>query len=164
MAAGSPGDVAGRAAFQVLVFPYRSDGAGGFAYALFRRADASYWQGVAGGGEDGESPLEAARRETAEEAGIPDDAEFVVLDSVATIPVVNVTGDFRWGPDVLVIPEHAFGVRRDHAGLKVSSEHTEYGWYGFDDAMKALRWDSNRNALWELNHRLLHGSLHRVAR
>jgi dihydroneopterin triphosphate diphosphatase len=57
---------------------------------------------------------------------------------------------------VLVIPEHAFGVRCERPELELS-EHTEYRWFGYDEAMKALRWDSNRNALWELNHRLLHG-------
>lgn len=151
-------EVTGRAAFQILVFPYRDDGAGGFVYALFKRSDAGYWQGVAGGGEAGESPLVAARRETAEEAGLPLDADFTALDSTATIPVVNVTGDFRWGPDVLVIPEHAFGVLGAQTDLSVSSEHTEYRWFGFDDAARALRWDSNRNALWELNHRLVRGA------
>ncbi|MQB02044.1 MAG: NUDIX domain-containing protein [Actinobacteria bacterium] len=143
-----------RAPFQVLVFPYRVSADGGFVYALLRRADADYWQGVAGGGEEGESPLEAARREAGEEAGVPADAEFVTLDSVATIPVVNVTGSFMWGPDVLVIPEHAFGVRCGSAELALSDEHTESRWFTRDEAMRALRWDSNRNALWELDHRL----------
>lgn len=67
--------------------PYRqTDDA--WQYALFRRADAAYWQGVAGGGEAGESPLEAARREAAEEAGMIGDREFVALDARATLPVV----------------------------------------------------------------------------
>lgn len=152
-----------RAAFQVLVLPYRSDRADGFVYALFRREDASYWQGVAGGGEQGESPLEAARRETAEEAGLPEDSQFTPLDSMITIPVVDVTGDFLWGPDVLMIPEHAFGVRCDRGEIRLSPEHTEYGWFSFDDAVRLVRWDSNRNALWELNHRLRHGMLRRAA-
>lgn len=159
MEVGTREATATRAAFQVLVLPYRSDGAGGFAYALFRREDASYWQGVAGGGEQGESPLEAARRETAEEAGLPEDSQFTPLDSMITIPVVDVTGDFRWGPDVLVIPEHAFGVRCDQVEIRLSPEHTEYGWFSFDDAVHLVRWDSNRNALWELDHRLRHGML-----
>ncbi len=151
---------ADRAAFQVLVFPYRSDDGAGFRYALFRRADDSYWQGVAGGGEAGESPLEAARREAAEEAGLAKGTEFTALDSVATIPVVNVTGDFRWGPDVLVIPEHTFGALCENDELHLSDEHTEYQWFGIDEAKRALRWDSNRNALWELDHRLRHGLIH----
>jgi hypothetical protein len=50
----------GHAVFRVLVFPFRR-AVDGVVYALFRREDAGYWQGVAGGGEVGESPLEAAR-------------------------------------------------------------------------------------------------------
>ncbi|MGH3521378.1 MAG: NUDIX domain-containing protein, partial [Mycobacterium sp.] len=143
----------GRAAFQVLVLPFRRDG-DGFVYALLRRQDAGYWQGVAGGGEAGESPFEAARREASEEAGIGDGTKFVALDARATVPVVAVTGEFTWGPETLVIPEYAFGAGVDGAELHLSDEHSEYGWFGFDDACKAVRWDSNRTALWELDHRL----------
>ncbi|MGH3815963.1 MAG: hypothetical protein ACRDUV_26535 [Pseudonocardiaceae bacterium] len=55
-----------------------------------------------------------------------------------------------------MIPEYAFGAGVDGAELRLSDEHTEYGWFGFDEAGKAVRWDSNRTALWELNHRLRH--------
>lgn len=154
--------MAGRAAFQVLVLPYRQTEEG-FHYALFRRADAAYWQGVAGGGDAGESPLQAARREAFEEAGLAGDSEFVALDARATIPVVFVTGEFTWGPDVLVIPEFAFGARVEGSDLMLSHEHTEYNWFAFDDATAAVQWDSNRTALWELDHRLRQGTAHRVA-
>ena len=156
------GVVTDRAAFQVLVLPYRHS-AVGLQYALFRRADAGYWQGVAGGGEADESPLQAARRETAEEAGLVGDHEFVALDARATIPVVYVTGEFTWGPEVLVIPEYAFGVRVEDTEVTLSDEHTRYGWFTLDDAAKAVQWDSNRTALWELDHRLRHGITHRAA-
>lgn len=116
----------GRAASQVLVFPFRREG-DGFVYGLFRREDASYWQGVAGGGEAGESPLEAAHREALEEAGVGDGAEFVALDTRATMPVIAVTGEFTWGPEVLVIQEYAFGVGVEGPQLRLSDEHTEYG-------------------------------------
>lgn len=146
----------GRAAFQVLVLPFRKT-VEGWRYALFRRADGSYWQGVAGGGEAGESPLQAALRETAEETGLDGDRELIELDSRTTIPVVNVTGAFTWGMDVLVVPEYAFGVRVEAAELVLSSEHTEYGWFSVKAAMSEVRWDSNRTALWELDHRLRNG-------
>ncbi|MEU9335150.1 NUDIX domain-containing protein [Streptomyces sp. NPDC048290] len=149
--------VQGRAAFQVLVLPYRQTEAG-LLYALFRRLDGAYWQGVAGGGEAGETPLQAARREAAEEACLAGAREFISLDSRATVPALHVTGGFTWGPDVLVIPEYAFGVRADSKELVLSSEHTEYGWFSLDSAMSAVRWDSNRTALWELDHRLRRSS------
>ncbi|MDT9689488.1 NUDIX domain-containing protein [Streptomyces sp. P9(2023)] len=151
--------VQGRAPFQVVVLPYRQT-EGELLYALFRRLDGASWQGVAGGGEAGEAPLQAARRELSEETGLRR-PRFISLDSQATAPVLHVTGGFTWGPDVLVIPEYAFGVRADSMELVLSSEHTEYGWFSLDSAMSAVRWDSNRTALWEPDHRLRHGGVPR---
>ena len=57
-----------RAAFQILAIPYQIiDGAP--RYCVFHRADHDQWQFIAGGGEDEETPLEAAKRETFEEGG-----------------------------------------------------------------------------------------------
>jgi len=78
-----------RAPFQVLIFPFhRTDS--NLEYAIFRRADAGYWQGVAGGGEGEETPLEAARREAKEEAGISPESPFTALDAVSNKPVEHV--------------------------------------------------------------------------
>lgn len=53
-----------RMPLNVLVFPFRRRAEGVVDYVLFRRVDdADFWQGVAGGVEDGETPLEAARRD-----------------------------------------------------------------------------------------------------
>jgi len=123
-------------------------------YDAFKRTDGGYWQFIAGGGEVDETPLEAARREALEEAGILPDSRYILLDSRSTIPVVDVTGEFTWGNDVFVIPEYAFGVKVDHSILNLSKEHTEYKWVGYEEAMAMLKWDSNKNALWELNTRL----------
>ena len=112
-----------------------------------------YWQFVAGGGEDGEMPLEAAKREGEEEAGILPAREYIPLDSMTTIPVVNVCG-FRWGKRTLVIPEYSFGANLTGQDIRLSREHTEYRWVKYDTARKMLQWDSNRSALWELDHRL----------
>ncbi|OOR05704.1 NUDIX pyrophosphatase, partial [Bacillus mycoides] len=46
-----------RAPYQVLIFPYiKTDDS--IQYAIFNRSDYGYWQGIAGGGEDGETPIE----------------------------------------------------------------------------------------------------------
>lgn len=128
-------------------------GDGGVEYAVFRRSDLDCWQAIAGGGEDDETPLQAAKRESQEEGRISPDSDFIKLDSQSTIPVVGICG-FAWGPDVLVIPQYCFGVRVDGKDLTLSEEHTEFRWLPYDKARELLKWDSNKNALWELNHRL----------
>ncbi|MDE0299869.1 MAG: NUDIX pyrophosphatase [Candidatus Poribacteria bacterium] len=149
-----------RAPFQVLVLPYRIMTDNKILYAVFRRESSTggYWQGVAGGGENSESPLEAAKRETYEEAGIDPSNEYMKLDSYAMVPVANVCG-FRWGDDVLVIPEYCFGVRVGEEQLQLSYEHTKYKWLSYGHAMEILHWDSNKSALWELNFRVQRGML-----
>jgi dATP pyrophosphohydrolase len=111
-----------RAPFQVLIFPYIKDRHGLIVYAVFRRSDGHYWQAIAGGGEKGETPQEAAVREAQEEAGIQGDCEILTLDSKACIPAIGITDEHTWG-DTHAIPEYAFTVRVDHRKLKLSNEH-----------------------------------------
>jgi len=145
-----------RAPFQVLVFPYELTNGGSIRYAVFRRSDMrACWQGIAGGGEGGESPGEAAARETFEEAGISG-ASFVRLDSCAMLPVEKVCG-YLWGPEVRAIPEYCFGVKVNSAAIKLSREHDEFLWLDYDGALRKLTWESNRNALRELHLRLSSG-------
>ncbi len=146
-----------RAPFQVLVCPYRIGAGGAIQYALFERPPSTggYWQPIAGG-EDAETPLAAARREAAEEGGIEPGERFFAL-SMSMLPVVDVAG-FRWGPDVLVIPNYAFAVAVERSRLRVSEEHVRFDWFSYADAVQRVRWDDNRHALWELNHRLTGGA------
>lgn len=145
-----------RAPFQILVFPYRIQGNKKVLYAVFKRkaSTGGFWQGIAGGGKENESPLQAARREAFEEAGIPPTSKYVKLDSCATIPVIDVCG-FKWGIKTLVIPEYCFGVKVENAQLQLSEEHVKYKWVSYNTAKKMLRWDSNKVALWELNYRII---------
>ncbi len=146
----------GRAPFQVLVLPYRVAGVR-VQYAIFKRADAGYWQFIAGGGEGSELPIEAARREAWEEAAIPMTASLHPLESRNTVPVMELAGFLRWGPDVLVVPEYTFAVHASDAELRIGPEHTEFRWVDYDTGREMLHWDSNRNALHELNHRIING-------
>ena len=146
-----------RAPFQVLVFLFRQTEGGQFEFALFKRSDASYWQGVAGGGEDEETPLQAAQRETYEEAGISPSHHYFELNSLNTVPVAEVCG-FLWGQEVLVIPEYCFGVEINDEHIILSAEHSDIRWTDYETARRLLKWDSNKNAIWELNFRLTKGS------
>ena len=146
----------GRAPFQVLVLPYLEDQER-IAYAVFRRADAGYWQFIAGGGEGDEQPIQAARREAWEEARIPETARIFRLDSTNTVPVMELAGRLLWGPDTLVVPEYTFAVPVLDADLRISAEHTEYQWVNYETCRSRLHWDSNRSAFLELHHRIMHG-------
>jgi len=138
----------------VLVLPLRQSQDGHIDYAVFKRRDGEYWQFIAGGGENTEKPIESAKREAFEESGISPKSEYIILDSCNTVPVEGVTEEFTWGKDVYVIPEYTFGVKLDSDTITLSREHTEYRWVSYEDAVRMLKWDSNKNALWELNARI----------
>ncbi|MCL9638395.1 NUDIX pyrophosphatase [Bacillus zanthoxyli] len=143
-----------RAPYQVLIFPYiiKNDL---IEFAIFHRSDFDYWQGIAGGGEDEETPIEAAKRELFEETGALDNILFKSLDSIFSLSVEDVVGEFLWGEHIYVIKEYCFGAQFLTKNITLSKEHLEYKWLSFEEAMKELKWDSNKTALWELNKRLL---------
>lgn len=138
----------------MLIFPFIK-GKDKYYYAIFERKDLGIWQGLAGGGEGDEAPLEAARREAYEEAAIDKNSHYIRLSSITTIPAVNICG-LLWG-DVVMIPEFSFGVKVQSRELKISGEHIQYVWLSCDEAINKLRYDSNKSALWELNYRLENG-------
>ncbi|HCT5754274.1 TPA: NUDIX domain-containing protein [Pseudomonas aeruginosa] len=142
-----------RAPVQVLVLPFRR--AETLRYAVFSRRDDLTWQGIAGGGEGIETPLQAARREAWEEGGITADCEFVTLQARASVPVSCFPDTGHWGDELYVIPEHAFGVDLTGRDVVLSSEHDLVRWAPYAEALALLHYDSNRTALWELNRRLL---------
>jgi len=141
-----------RAPFQVLIIPFRR-GANGYEFAVLRRSDTGWWQFVAGGGEDDETPVQAAQREISEETGLADRG-LMKPDSCNTVPKDAFADAEAWGPDIYVVPEYCFAVDAGDNELVLSSEHTGLRWVSYDEASRLLKWDSNRNALWELRERL----------
>jgi len=140
-----------------MVFPYRKS-VSGHEFAVFNRSASvrergeDFWQCVSGGAEATETPLQAAIRESREEARIPPDAHFTQLDSTFTVP-----SRFRknngWGPDVYVIKQYVFGVGVD-GEIALSDEHVAYRWLVYDEAIDLLKLQTNAFALEELRLRL----------
>jgi len=142
-----------RAPFQILAIPYRVvDGTP--IYCVFHRSDHDQWQFIAGGGEDLETPAEAAVREIFEEGGVSA-AKVLPLTSMCYIRADHFPKRhlYGWPEDMYVLPEYAFGFACVEE-IKLSHEHTECVWLSFEDAYTKLQWDSNRTALYELHCRL----------
>lgn len=144
-----------RAPFQVLVYPHYTVLDHEREYLLLKRADASYWQGVAGGGKGCETPLDAARREVWEEAGIPRTARFLQLITVLPIPASEFRDSARlWGSEVRMIPQYCFGVWAEQKDIVLSPEHVEYKWLKYEDAYRLVKYEGDKIALWELATKL----------
>ena len=144
-----------RAPFQILAIPFRKTAPAEPQFCVFHRSDFDQWQFVSGGGEDDETPTEAASREISEETGIKTNS-IIKLTSMAYVPANVISERHRkhWPKDTYVLPEYHFSFEcvRD---IKLSDEHTCFEWLSFDDAMSRLTWDSNKTALYELHCRLL---------
>lgn len=142
-----------REPYQILSIPYRIvDGTP--LFCIFRRADSSYWQFIAGGGENGETPIEAAKRETIEEMGA-EPKNIKQLTCIAYVPAEVVAESRRqhWDKNTYVIPEYSFAFECD-SDPTLSLEHIEYKWLTYDEARKLLKWDSNKIAMYEINCQL----------
>lgn len=142
-----------RAPFQVIVLLFVGEGEDRL-YAVFQRAKHEIWQAVSGGGEDSETPAQAAARETLEETGVIAGDRLIALDSRASIPAAIFSDTAHWPQTLFVVPEYAFGLPVTDTGLHLSDEHREVAWLPFRDAQARFTWDSNRVALWELEQRL----------
>jgi dihydroneopterin triphosphate diphosphatase len=143
-----------RAPINALVFPYRQ-ARKDYEYAIFRRSDSpdEFWQGISGGAEDDETPMEAAIRESWEEGRIPSNKHFTQLDSTCTMPASIYRGT-GWGPEIYVVREYSFGVDTGDHDIVVSEEHTDYRWLSLEDAQAIVKFPSNSHALGELSQRI----------
>ena len=140
-----------RAPFNVLVLPYIKK-QGKTQYCIFKRKDMQIWQFIAGGGEDGEMPESAAKREIYEESGISN-ISIRRLTTMTYVPAFHFSDKSRkvWGQNVLVIPVYCFSICVDDFEITLSEEHTEHRWVDYESAVKLLNFDVDKTAVWELN-------------
>tara|TARA_Y100000815_G_scaffold159544_1_gene144859 strand:- start:78 stop:527 length:450 start_codon:yes stop_codon:yes gene_type:complete len=148
-----------RAPFQVLVLPFHRDSSGDYLFCALKRSDANVWQGIAGGGHEGETPIIAAAREAHEESGIPEGSQIYPLDSKTSIPRNHFKASSEWDNSFYVVKEHSFAVESPDLQILLSDEHTEVKWGTFEEIGRLFTWDSNRTALWELHQRLKDGRI-----
>lgn len=145
-----------RAPYNVLILPFLRK-AGNVLYCIFKREDLDIWQFIAGGGEEGEPPIIAAKRESFEEASISENCQYKELESMCYVSVNNFSKKARehWGKKY-VIPVYSFAVELSSNGICISHEHTEYCWCTYEEALNLLHFDLDKTALYELNERILY--------
>lgn len=144
-----------RAPFQSLTIPFMIEN-NNIKFAVFKRADREIWQFISGGGEDNETPFEAAKRECLEEAEISLDTVMYKLDTINSIPAEIYPEKYtkNWDENCFVIKEYAFAVKLKKDIIKISNEHSEVRWVDYEEAIKLLKYDSNKTALTELRARI----------
>lgn len=132
---------------QVVVF-HESDR--GRTYLLLKRIAAygGHWQTVTGSLEPGETHLEAARRELAEETGIAASPEdFIDLHLVNNFEIAP-EWRHRFAPGVTHNEEVCFAVQAPNLDIRMEpGEHDQYCWREYEAALDMIYWESTRRAL-----------------
>ena len=118
-------------------------------YLLLHRVPdhGGFWQSVTGSLEEGESYLDAAVREVAEETGIAiDEKQLIPLDLVNRFEIAAVWRS-RYAPGITVNEEVCFALRVEKCQIKIDpSEHDGCRWVPYDAACKMLYWESTKRA------------------
>jgi lipoyl(octanoyl) transferase len=117
---------------------------------LHRRPErGNFWQPITGSMEDGESPLETARREIYEETGNRGEPRDIGLTQSFLIESQYLASMYD-GP--IIATEFGFEAALD-SRLPIrmdAEEHDAYGWFTFAEAYERIRWTDDREALERL--------------
>ncbi len=126
---------------------------------LHRRPErGNFWQPITGSIEDGESPIETARREIAEETGNRGEPEELDLQQSFMIESHYLETLY---PTPIIASETGFVARlRSDLPIRIDAEeHDDFGWFTFGEAYERIRWTDDREALERLEERLSSGQV-----
>jgi lipoyl(octanoyl) transferase len=117
---------------------------------LHRRPErGNFWQPITGSIEDGESPLQAARREIVEETGNRGEPHEIDLRQSFMIESQYLASRY---PVPIIASEIGFAATLDsRLPIRVDpDEHDDFGWFTFPEAYERIRWTDDREALERL--------------
>jgi dATP pyrophosphohydrolase len=97
-----------------------------------------FWQNLSGGVEEGESLLNALKRELKEEVGIDKQIKRIIEDVYF----------YEWEQADQKIKEWVFAVEvYPNTEVKLSEEHDEYRWCDAEEAKALLKWEDTKIAI-----------------
>ena len=125
-------------------------------YLLMKRIPkkGGFWQPPCGGLEEGDnSNLDAAYRELKEEANVNRSDVIKVFENVHTFVIDK---HYLTGEPITPIHEFVFGFEvKPDIDISIEGniypEHEEVKWVSFDEAIKLLKWDNNKDGFEKLN-------------
>jgi len=121
---------------------------------LHRRPErGNFWQPITGSIEEGELPIDTARRELIEETGHSGEPEPIDLEQSFMIESHFLESKY---PPPIIASEIGFVVEVPR-GMPVrmdAAEHDHFGWFTFAEAYERIRWTDDREALEKVESRL----------
>ena len=114
---------------------------------LHRKPDrGNFWQPITGSIEEGELPLETARREVTEETGHATEPAAIGLTQSFMIESQFLSAKYE-GP--IIASEICYRAEMDsHKPIVLDpAEHDHSGWFSFAEAYEKIRWTDDREAL-----------------
>lgn len=118
----------------------------GWEYLLLRRVPrfGGFWQGVTGGVDGSEIPLQAAEREVLEETGFSP-ASFLPINFPFVFPIPDELRHL-YDPRFKEFISHRFVAEVESGEPKLSFEHDAWRWCGLDEATSLLRYQNDAEA------------------
>ena len=113
-----------------------------------------FWQPVCGGLEkEDNSKLDGAYRELLEEANISKKYIIRVLEEIFTF---EITKHYLTGEPIPAVKEYVYGFEvHPETVISIDNniyiEHEEFRWVGFEEALKLLKWENNKQAFEKLH-------------
>ncbi len=122
---------------------FRKDGKNIFYLILGHKFKTEYWDFPKGNIETNESEEETIRREIKEETGIDD---IIIIDGFKE----KVNYFYRREGETIFKEVVYFLAKTKTKEVKISYEHTSFGWFGFETAKNMLK-ESSRKVLVKAN-------------